>query len=111
MTGSCILVFGLRASARAEGPASETGCLLAAKVASSSGAGPDVVQRSGDTLGSPGPSAPALAWAPEAEARLMNIPAFVRPMARTSIEQFARERGCQLVDEALLDAARQHFGM
>ena len=46
-----------------------------------------------------------------AEARLANIPAFVRPMARTGIERFARERGALEVDEKILDAARDFFGM
>ena len=32
-------------------------------------------------------------WTAAAEARLANIPEFVRPMARTGIERFARERG------------------
>ena len=35
----------------------------------------------------------------------------VRPMARTGIEQFARERGSLEVDEKILDAARDFFGM
>ena len=46
-----------------------------------------------------------------AEARLANIPEFVRPMARTGIERFARERGAPEVDEKILDAARDFFGM
>jgi hypothetical protein len=50
-------------------------------------------------------------WTSAAEARLGNIPAFVRPMARTGIENFARERGILEVDEAILDAARDFFGM
>lgn len=50
-------------------------------------------------------------WTAAAEARLANIPAFVRPMARTGIERFARERGAQEVDETILDAARDFFGM
>ena len=50
-------------------------------------------------------------WTPEAEARLANIPEFVRPMARTGIERFARERGSLEVDEKVLDEARQFFGM
>ena len=50
-------------------------------------------------------------WTSAAEARLANIPEFVRPMARTGIERFARERGVQEVDEAILDAARDFFGM
>jgi hypothetical protein len=50
-------------------------------------------------------------WTPAAEARLANIPEFVRPMARTGIERFARERGALEVDETILDAAREFFGM
>jgi len=50
-------------------------------------------------------------WTSGAEARLANIPEFVRPMARTGIEKFARERGAQEVDEKILDAARDFFGM
>ena len=50
-------------------------------------------------------------WTAAAEARLANIPEFVRPMARTGIERFARERGASEVDEQILDAARDFFGM
>ena len=50
-------------------------------------------------------------WTSGAEARLANIPEFVRPMARTGIERFARERGAPEVDEKILDAARDFFGM
>jgi hypothetical protein len=50
-------------------------------------------------------------WTAGAEARLANIPEFVRPMARTGIERFARERGSLEVDEKILDAARDFFGM
>jgi hypothetical protein len=32
-------------------------------------------------------------------------------MARTGIERFARERGAMEIDEHLLDAAREFFGM
>jgi hypothetical protein len=32
-------------------------------------------------------------------------------MARTGIERFARERGAVEVDEQMLDAARDFFGM
>jgi proto-chlorophyllide reductase subunit len=55
-------------------------------------------------------SAP-IRWTAAAEARLANIPSFVRPMARTGIEQFARERGVLEVDEKILDEARGFFGM
>ena len=50
-------------------------------------------------------------WTPAAEARLANIPAFVRPMAKTGIERFAMEKGSVEVDEHILDAAKDFFGM
>jgi hypothetical protein len=50
-------------------------------------------------------------WTADAEARLANIPEFVRPMAKTGIERFARERGTLEVDEKILDAAKDFFGM
>src|SRR5688500_4127711 len=50
-------------------------------------------------------------WTAAAEARLANIPEFVRPMAKTGIEKFAREKGAVEVDEKILDAARDFFGM
>ncbi len=50
-------------------------------------------------------------WTSAAEARLANIPAFVRPMARTGIEKFARDLGASEVDERVLDAAKDFFGM
>ena len=53
----------------------------------------------------------AVRWTAAAEARLANIPAFVRPMARTGIERFAQERGAVEVDEKILDAAKDFFGM
>jgi hypothetical protein len=54
---------------------------------------------------------PIVRWTAAAEARLENVPAFVRPMARTGIEKFARENGAAEVDEKILDAARDFFGM
>ena len=50
-------------------------------------------------------------WTAAAEARLANIPEFVRPMAKTGIEKFAQERGAPEVDEKILDEARDFFGM
>jgi Proto-chlorophyllide reductase 57 kD subunit len=50
-------------------------------------------------------------WTAAAEARLARVPEFVRPMARTGIERFARERGALEVDERILDEAREFFGM
>jgi hypothetical protein len=50
-------------------------------------------------------------WTAAAEARLANIPEFVRPMARTGIEKFARDKGALEVNEQILDEARDFFGM
>ena len=53
----------------------------------------------------------AIRWTAAAEARLLNVPEFVRPMARVGIEKFALEKGAREVDDEILDAARQFFGM
>jgi hypothetical protein len=53
----------------------------------------------------------AVRWTPAAEARLVNIPEFVRPMAKTGIEKFARDKGSFEVDEKIMDEAKDFFGM
>jgi hypothetical protein len=50
-----------------------------------------------------------MAWAPEAEKRLENIPSFVRPMARKEIERIARDRGLTSVTASLMDEAKEKF--
>jgi hypothetical protein len=50
-----------------------------------------------------------MAWAPEAEKRLENIPSFVRPMARKEIERIAKDRGLTTVTAALMDEAKEKF--
>jgi len=50
-------------------------------------------------------------WSTSARARLETIPQFVRPMAKTGIEKFAREQGRDEIDDALLDQAKHFFGM
>jgi DNA-directed RNA polymerase subunit RPC12/RpoP len=77
-----------------EPEASGSGCPFAASLA---GAAPD--------------ASSAVVWAPEAEARLERIPAFIRPMARRSIERFAEEKGYASVTETVMDEARTVFGM
>ena len=57
------------------------------------------------------PQAMPVRWTAAAEARLEKVPAFVRPMARAGIEQFARDNGSLEVDERILDAAKEFFGM
>jgi hypothetical protein len=92
------------ASAEAAGT-SGTGCPFTAMIPTPEGAREE---RAGGVEA--GESIP-VRWTAAAEARLANIPAFVRPMARTGIEAFARERGVLEVDEEVLDAAREFFGM
>ena len=83
--------------------ASEGQCPFPAMVAAAEG----VRESAGRAAAEP----TAVRWTSAAEARLENIPAFIRPMARTGIERFARERGFLEVDEKILDAARDFFGM
>lgn len=64
--------------------------------------GSDVV--AGATYGQP--VASALAWAPDARARLERVPSFVRGVVVARIEAFARERGRGLVTTELIDEVR-----
>ncbi len=50
-------------------------------------------------------------WTPEAVSRLENIPEFARPMAKTGIEKFAKERGLAQVDAQVLAEAKDFFQM
>ncbi len=52
-----------------------------------------------------------VSWTAEAEARLENIPEFVRPMAKQGIEHYARSNGHAVVDDAVMEEARGKFGM
>ena len=74
-------------------------------------AAPKPLGEGGVTKGSQAGESVPIRWTAAAEARLANIPEFVRPMARTGIERFAMERGAAEVDEQILDAAREFFGM
>ncbi len=49
-------------------------------------------------------------WTPEAEAKLKEIPFFVRPAARRKIEQFTRDLGQTVITEDIYIQARQKFG-
>lgn len=57
-----------------------------------------------------GPDA-VIGWSAGALARLDAIPAFIRPMARQGIEQFAADHGHAEIDEAVMDAARSRFNV
>lgn len=95
------------------------GCPFAAMMPASAGASAGTPSSGGAKAGTPSAGEAhtdeaqplPVHWSNAAEARLANIPEFVRPMARTGIERFARERGVVEVDEQVLDAAREFFGM
>lgn len=50
-----------------------------------------------------------IAWAPDAEQRLENIPDFIRPMARREVERIAKERGLATVTAQVMDEAKDKF--
>ncbi|WP_204152188.1 PCP reductase family protein [Leptolyngbya sp. CCY15150] len=52
----------------------------------------------------------SMEWTAEAEARLKEIPFFVRPAARKKIEAFAREAGVAEITEEVYDQAKKKFG-
>lgn len=89
-------------------PASPDGAAATGPVGESRCPFPAMVQGAGEAVE---PDSGRIGWTPEASARLQVIPSFVREMARTGIEKFARERGYARVDEAVLDEAKAHFGM
>lgn len=64
-----------------------------------------------EAMSSPTPKMASVRWTPGALARLENVPEFVRPMARSGIEEYARGKGHDQVDEEVLDRARDFFGM
>ena len=60
------------------------------------------------------PAAPpedGVRWTAEASARMQAIPDFVRPMAKTGIEKFAKDSGHAEITVAVLDEAKSRFGM
>ena len=88
----------------AEGTAATSGkCPFTAMIPATDGALGTHAAQAGESV--------PVRWTAAAEARLANIPEFVRPMAKTGIEKFARDSGTLEVDEKILDAARDFFGM
>ncbi|WP_313933669.1 PCP reductase family protein [Phormidium sp. FACHB-77] len=49
-------------------------------------------------------------WTADAEARLKEIPFFVRPAARKKIEKFAQEQGVGQITVEVYEAAKKQFG-
>ena len=52
----------------------------------------------------------AMNWSPEAEAKLKEIPFFVRPAVRKRIESLATEAGLNNVELAFFEEAKAKFG-
>jgi Proto-chlorophyllide reductase 57 kD subunit len=103
--------LGVRIGPAIDGPpsgASGSRCPFTAMIPATEGAGE--VTGYATSTGAAAQTVP-VRWTAAAEARLEKVPAFVRPMARTGIERFARENGSHEVDEQVLDAARDFFGM
>ncbi len=50
-------------------------------------------------------------WSAEAEARMARVPAFVRPMARKGVEDYARQQGYAEITPAVMDEVKGRFGM
>ena len=94
--------------ASADAGASAAGCPFASMIPATEDAQPfDGAQGKRGQVADPTP----VRWTAAAEARLAKVPAFVRPMAKAGIERFARDNGCLEVDEKILEAAREFFGM
>ncbi len=49
-------------------------------------------------------------WTPEAEAKLKEIPFFVRPAARRKIEKFAQEQNETTITLEVYEQAKAKFG-
>ncbi len=51
-----------------------------------------------------------ISWTEAAQARLKEIPFFVRPAARKKIEKFAQEMGMTEITVEIYEQAKQKFG-
>ncbi len=51
-----------------------------------------------------------ISWTAEAEAKLKEIPFFVRPAARKKIEKFAQEQGAIEITVDIYALAKKQFG-
>lgn len=54
--------------------------------------------------------ADSIQWASVAEARLKEIPFFVRPAARKKIEKYARDNNLTEITETVYQQAKDQFG-
>jgi hypothetical protein len=56
-------------------------------------------------------AAPRVVWSDEAQARLGNVPSFVRGMVKRIYADYARERGIGEITPAVMDRARTELGL
>jgi DNA-directed RNA polymerase subunit RPC12/RpoP len=98
------------------------GCPFAAIIGEGSSSGRPAGSSSGRPAGSSESSSapPAehaepprgpVVWDPAAEARVVRIPFFIRPMARRAIERYAEGKGYRVITETVMDEARGAMGM
>lgn len=52
-----------------------------------------------------------IVWTKEAEERLNRIPSFIRPMAKKGIEQYANENGYNQINDEVMNAVKDVYGM
>jgi hypothetical protein len=57
------------------------------------------------------PRPSGVSWTPAAEKRLENIPSFVRTLARSGIEQYARDKGYNEITDTVMQEYREKVGM
>jgi hypothetical protein len=57
------------------------------------------------------PAAPRVVWSEEAQARLGNVPSFVRGMVKRIYADYALERGIGEITPAVMDRARTELGL
>ena len=50
-----------------------------------------------------------IVWTPEAEAKLKDIPFFVRPFARTKIETYAQDNSFSPITPEIYEQAKKQF--
>ena len=56
-------------------------------------------------------TASGLVWTSSAEKRLDNVPSFVRSLARSGVEQYAREKGYGEINDNVMQEYREKVGM
>jgi len=57
------------------------------------------------------PAVEGIRWTPEAEARLTNIPSFIRSMVKRGIEDHAKAKGIEVIDPEVMASVRGDIGM